>query len=89
MSIQGTISIGISPIEKRDKPPIHNDDDNDNCTDNGDCVKNDDDCEINDPDKNDDERKKTFFFQEGFPYSMYIFLPVQTIAAHPEVGHMH
>ena len=33
--------------------------------------------------------RKLFFFQEGFPYSMYIFLPVQTIAAHPEVGHMH
>ena len=57
MSIQGTIGIGISPIEKRDKLPIHNDDDNDNCTDNEDWVKNDDDCEKNDedPDKNDGE----------------------------------
>ena len=74
MSIQGTISIGISPIEKRDKPPIHNDDDNDNCTDNEDCVKNDDDGEKNDPDKNDDERKKTFFFSGGLPlFHVYFF----------------
>ena len=49
MSIQGTI--GISPIEKRDKLPIHNDDDNDNCTDDEDCVKNDDDGEKNDEEK--------------------------------------
>ena len=53
MSIQGTI--GISPIEKRDKLPIHNDDDNDNCTDNEDCVKNDDDGEKNDEDPDDGE----------------------------------